>query len=123
MPTANPRVTSRSTKCHQTKSDFDGSSEYANASTAGSAKPSFSPDSRFSECRTIRGTRGFVTTLEDSTGSVGASSAPTRNDSVLVKPESTSEKHPTSTLVILIVSLIVRMGYRHAFGRITSSTS
>ena len=29
-----------------------------------------------------RGTRGFVTTLDDSTGSVGDSSAPSRNDSV-----------------------------------------
>ena len=37
------------------------------------------PDSRFSEWRTSRGTRGFVTTPEDRIGSVGESSAPTRN--------------------------------------------
>ena len=52
------------------------------ASTGGSARPSLSPDSRFSEWRTNRGTRGFVTTLEESTGSVGDSSAPSRNASV-----------------------------------------
>ena len=53
-----------------------------NASTAGSARPSFSPDSRLSEWRISRGTRGFVITAEESTGSVGESRAPTRNDSV-----------------------------------------
>ena len=55
------------------------------ASTGGSARPSFSPDSRFSECRTLRGTRGLVTTLDDSTGSVGESSAPTRKLSVQLR--------------------------------------
>ena len=39
-----------------------------------------------SEWRTTRGTRGFVTTLEDSTGSVGASSAPSRKLSVQPRP-------------------------------------
>ena len=48
------------------------------ASTAGSARPSFRPDSRLSEWRTSLGTRGFVTTADDSTGSVGESRAPTR---------------------------------------------
>ena len=58
------------------------------ASTAGSARPSFRPDSRLSEWRTSLGTRGFVTTADDSTGSVGESRAPTRNDSV--QPRSVS---------------------------------
>ena len=48
------------------------------ASTGASASPSLSPDSRLSEWRMNRGTRGFVTTLEDSIGSVGDSSAPTQ---------------------------------------------
>ena len=39
------------------------------------------PDSRFSEWRMMRGTRGFVTTPDESTGSVGDSSAPSRNAS------------------------------------------
>ena len=63
-----------------------------NASTAGSARPSLSPDSRLSECRIIRGTRGLVTTVDESTGSVGDSSAPTRNDSV--QPRSVSAWRP-----------------------------
>ena len=56
------------------------------ASTAGSASPSLSPDSRLSEWRTSRGTRGLVTTEEESTGSVGDSSAPSRNDSSQPRP-------------------------------------
>ena len=46
------------------------------------------PDSRLSEWRTTRGTRGLVTTLEESTGSVGDSSAPTRKLSVQPSPVS-----------------------------------
>ncbi len=67
-----------STKRHHTKCPARGSSAAANASTAGSASPSLSPDSRFSEWRIDLGTRGSVTTPEDSTGSVGESSAPSR---------------------------------------------
>ena len=56
------------------------------ASTAGSASPSLRPDSRLSEWRTIRGTRGLVTTEEESTGSVGESSAPSSADSSQSSP-------------------------------------
>ena len=62
------------------------------ASTAGSARPSFMPDSRLSEWRTTRGTRGLVTTDDESTGSVGESSAPSRKDSV--QPRSVSRASP-----------------------------
>ena len=71
-----------STNRHHTKPDWSATSAAAKASTAGSASPSFRPDSRFSEWRMMRGTRGLVTTAEESTGSVGESSAPSRNDSV-----------------------------------------
>src|ERR687885_4775 len=100
MPTAKPSETSWSTNFHQTKSLFDGSRAYANASTAGSASPSLRPDSRFSECRTSRGTSGFVTTLDDSTGSVGDSSAPTRNDSVQPRSLTSFVTQATRTQVI-----------------------
>src|SRR4051812_49067683 len=122
IPKAKPSVTSWSTKCHQTK---PGSSVTAalNASTAGSARPSFSPDSRFSEWRTMRGTRGLVTTLEDSTGSVGASNAPTRNASVQPKSVTTFVMQATSTHVIGIASTSFRSGGRHAFCSISPSTS
>ena len=59
-------MTSWTTKRHQTKSLSLGESAVVNASTAGSASPSFIPDSSLSECRTTRGTRGLVTTEEDS---------------------------------------------------------
>ena len=67
------------------------------ASTAGRARPSFRPDSRLSECRISRGTRGFVTTVEDSTGSVGESRAPSRNDSVQPRSVSACVASATST--------------------------
>ncbi len=84
-PVAKPTVTSWSTNLHQTKCPLRALSAAASASTAGRASPSLSPDSRFSEWRTSRGTRGSVTTLDDSTGSVGASSAPSRKHSVQVR--------------------------------------
>ena len=70
------------------------------ASTAGSASPSLSPDSRFSEWRTSRGTRGFVTTDEESTGSVGDSSAPSRQASSQPSPTTQCATSATSAPVI-----------------------
>ena len=79
-PKATPSLTSCRTNFHHTKSLSDASAA-VKARTAGSARPSLSPDSRLSEWRMSRGTRGLLTTLEDSTGSVGDSSAPSRNAS------------------------------------------
>ena len=61
IPKAKPSVTSWSTKCHHTKPSSSAATA-RKASTAGSASPSLSPDSRLSEWRTTRGTRGLVTT-------------------------------------------------------------
>ena len=69
------------------------------ASTAGSARPSLSPDSRLSEWRTSRGTRGFVTTEEESAGSVGESSAPRRQDSSQPSPTTQCATSATSAPV------------------------
>ena len=74
------------TNRHHTNCTEVALSAASSASTAGSARPSLSPDSRFSEWRTMRGTRGFVTMLEVSTGSVGESRAPIRKDSVQENP-------------------------------------
>ncbi len=95
----------------------------AKASTAGSASPSFIPDSRFSECRIRRGTRGLVTTLEDSTGSVGESSAPSRKDSVQLRPVTTLAVSATSTAVSGIARTSLRSGRRQCACSISPSTS
>ena len=79
-----------------TRSRRSSPSAAANASTAGSASPSLSPDSRLSEWRTSRGTRGLVTTEEESTGSVGESSAPSRHDSS--QPSPTIQCAATATI-------------------------
>ena len=110
MPKANPSDTSWSTNSYQTKSSSPAASAALKASTAGSARPSFIPDSRLSECRTSRGTRGLVTTLEDSTGSVGDSSAPSRNDSVHVRSVTACVTSATSTHVIGIARISLRAG-------------
>src|SRR3954454_5689390 len=112
-----------STNFHQTKSDCEGASAAANARTAGSASPSLSPDSRLSEWRMTRGTRGLVTTVEDSTGSVGDSRAPRRNDSVQPRPVSAFVAQATSTHVIGIARTSLRNGSRHAVWSISCSTS
>ena len=49
--------------------------------TNGRASPSLSPDSRLSVCRMMPGTRRAVTTVDVTTGSVGASTAPSRKHS------------------------------------------
>jgi hypothetical protein len=123
IPVANPIDTSWSTNFHHTKPVSVGSSDEAKASTAGSARPSFSPDSRFSEWRITRGTRGFVTTLDESTGSVGDSSAPSRNDSVHERSVSALVAQATSAPVIGIASTSLRSGRCHARWSISSSTS
>ena len=84
MPKTNPSVTSCSTNCHQMKSSSP-CPQRGEREPAGSAGPSLSPDSRLREWRTTRGTRGFVTTLDESTGSVGDSSAPSRKRSVQLR--------------------------------------
>ena len=58
-----------------------------------------SPDSRLSEWRITRGTRGLVTMLDVNTGSVGASSAPSRNDSVHESP--TSRRADAATMIVV----------------------
>ena len=62
-------------------------------STKGSARPSLSPDSRLSVWRTIAGTRWEVTTAEVTTGSVGESTAASRNASA--QRESVNSACPT----------------------------
>ena len=89
----------------------------------GQREPSFIPDSRLSEWRTSRGTRGLVTTLEDSTGSVGESSAPSRNDSVHVRSVTACVTSATSTHVIGIARTSLRAGSRHSRWSISPSTS
>ena len=81
------------------------------------------PDSRLSEWRTTRGTRGLVTTLDDSTGSVGESSAPTRKLSVQPRSVSQCVASATITHVSGIATTSLRSGSRHAFCSISASTS
>ena len=74
-PNTNPSVTSWSTNSHHTKS-LVGAERRGEGEHRRQREAVVEPDSRFSEWRTRRGTRGFVTTEEESTGSVGDSSAP-----------------------------------------------
>src|SRR3954471_9342434 len=121
-PNAKPSPTSWSTNLHHTKS-WSADSAAVRASTGGSARPSLRPDSRLSEWRMIRGTRGFVTTLEESTGSVGDSSAPSRNDSVHERSVSTCAATATIPAVSGIASTSLRSGRCHARWSISPSTS
>ena len=95
----------------------------SSASTAGSASPSFIPDSRLSEWRISRGTRGLVTTDDDSTGSVGESSAPSRNASVQPRSVSALVASATSTAVSGMASTSLRAGRCQAVWSISASTS
>ena len=61
-----------------------------------------------------RGTRGFVTTADDSTGSVGESRAPTRNDSVQPRSVTTCVTSATNTHVSGMASASLRNGRCHA---------
>ena len=107
--------TSCSTNVHHTKSLVGRPARRCSASTGGSARPSLSPDSRLSEWRMMRGTRGLVTTLEESTGSVGDSSAPTRNASVQVRSVSALRRRARrSRAVIGIATTSLRSGRCHA---------
>ena len=121
-PTPNPNPRFSQTNFQTTKSLL-GASAAASASTAGSAKPSLSPDSRLSEPRTIAGTRGLVTTFEDSTGSVGDNSAPTRNDSVHDSPISSLVASATTTAVSGIAAISLRAGRCQLERTISPSTS
>ena len=56
----------------------------------------------------MAGTRGFVTTLDDRTGSVGDSRAPSRNDSVHVR----SVIRCAATAMMMAVSGIARTSFR-----------
>src|SRR3954452_23182239 len=122
IPKAKPSVTSWSTKCHHTNPSSCARAALK-ARTAGSASPSLSPDSRFSEWRTTRGTRGLVTTEDDSTGSVGESRAPRRK--LAVQPRSVSACVASATIrhVSGIATTSLRVGSRHAFWSISASTS
>ena len=82
-----------------------------------------SPDSRLSEWRTSRGTRGLVTTLEDSTGSVGDSSAPSSSPSVQLNPASQWPAAAMITAVSGIASTSLRSGRRQWLWSISASTS
>ena len=62
------------------------------------------------------GTRGLVTTLEESTGSVGESSAPTRKDCVQSRSVRAWVASATMAAVIGIASTSLRSGRRHAAG-------
>ena len=81
------------------------------------------PDSRLSEWRMSRGTRGLLTTLEDRTGSVGESSAPRRNDSVQLRSVSSFAAAAMMIAVSGIASSRLRSGTCHAFWSISASTS
>ena len=121
-PTPKPNPRFSQTNCQTTKWPL-GASAAASASTAGSARPSLSPDSRFSEPRTIAGTRGLVTTFEDRTGSVGDSSAPTRNASVHVSPISSLVASATTTAVSGIAAISLRAGRCQLERTMSPSTS
>ena len=54
--------------------------------TTGRASPSLMPLSTFSNCRSLAGTSARPTIAEANTGSVGARTAPTRNDVVQSRP-------------------------------------
>ena len=123
IPNANPSVTSWRTNSYQTKSSSPAARAALKASTAGSASPSFMPDSRLSEWRTSRGTRGLVTTLEESTGSVGESSAPSRNDSVHDRSVRAWATSAIRTQVIGMARISLRAGSRHSRWSISASTS
>ena len=122
-PKSRPRVTSWRTKCHHTKSSLPASSAAEKASTAGRARPSFRPDSRLSEWRTTRGTRGLVMTLDESTGSVGESSAPSRNDSVQLRSVTRCATSATSAAVTGMATTSLRSGRRQAVWSSSPSTS
>src|SRR4051794_5120345 len=122
-PKANPSDTSCSTNLHHTKSPLPTSSAATSARTGGSASPSLRPDSRFSEWRIRRGTRGVVTTLDDSTGSVGDSSAPSRNASVHERSVNAAAATATMAAVIGIASTSLRSGRCHSVRSISASTS
>ena len=105
-----------------TKSSRD-SAAAVNASTAGSARPSLRPDSRLSECRITRGTRGLVTTVDVApgrSGTAGRRAAATRSSPRSV---STWAISATSTAVSGIASTSLRKGRCHAFCSISASTS
>src|SRR3954454_24223544 len=122
MPNAKPSVTSWSTNFHHTK-PWSSASAAVKARTAGSARPSLSPDSRLSEWRTILGTRGFVTTEEESTGSVGDSSAPSSADSSQPSPTIQWAAPATTAPVIGIPSTSLRNGRCHSRWSLSASTS
>ena len=71
----------------------------------------------------MAGTRGLVTTLDDRTGSVGESSAPSRNDSGPVRSVSTCAPTATITAVSGIASTSLRSGRRQCCWSISPSTS
>lgn len=56
------------------------------SNTTGRASPSFTPLSTFSSWRSLAGTSLRPTIAEANTGSVGASTAPTRKDVVQSRP-------------------------------------
>ena len=69
------------------------------------------------------GTRGLVTTLEERTGSVGDSSAPSRNDSVQVRSVMTCVATAMMIAVSGIARTSLRSGRRQCFWSISPSTS
>ena len=123
MPKTRPIVTSCATNFHHTKSLWPTRSASLNASTAGRASPSFRPDSRLSEWRTRRGTRGFVTTDEERTGSVGESRAPSRKHSVQERSVSPFAASATRAPVSGMARTSLRKGRRHSRWSISASTS
>ena len=54
--------------------------------TNGSARPSLTPDSTLSRCRSRAGTLSLPTSAEANTGSVGARTAPISSDSAHASP-------------------------------------
>ena len=71
----------------------------------------------------MRGTRGLVTTFDDSTGSVGDSSAPSSNDSVQPRSVSAWVINATSRQVSGMARTSLRNGRCQAFWSISASTS
>ena len=71
----------------------------------------------------MRGTRGFVTTPEESTGSVGDSNAPSRNASVQDRSVRAFAAPATMSAVSGIASTSLRAGRCQAVRSISSSTS
>ena len=90
IPITAPKPASPSSSAASLPASPPGVARTRKKSTNGSASPSLSPDSRLSVWRICAGTRCAVTTVEVTTGSVGESTAPSRNASAQLRSGNSS---------------------------------